>query len=147
MTDEVYNLRRDFANIAAEMQTLQQRLNALLQNINVDTFVENSAMAKAKEYFRKRRVREQMFGNIDLFADPAWDILIYLFIAGEEDRDISLSSACIAAAVPESTAIRWINVLESKKHLRRNQDPSDPQQIYVSLTPATAELVRTYFGQ
>ena len=47
-----------------------------------------------------------MFGE-GLFADPAWDIMLDLFAARIEGKDITVSSAGIAACVPPTTALRW----------------------------------------
>jgi hypothetical protein len=45
-------------------------------------------------------MREQFFGP-DLFADPAWDILLDLYAARLEQQRVAVSSLCIAAAVPQ----------------------------------------------
>lgn len=53
---------------------------------------------------RARRLREQMFSP-ELFADPAWDMLLDLYAARLERRRVSVSSLCIAAAVPRCGAL------------------------------------------
>jgi hypothetical protein len=60
-----------------------------------------------REIIKKRRLRERFFGA-ELFADPAWDILLDLKAAGLEGQNVSVSSLCIAAAVPPTTALRWV---------------------------------------
>ncbi|QJU56686.1 winged helix DNA-binding protein [Sphingomonas sp. AP4-R1] len=69
-----------------------------------------------------------------LFADPAWDMLLYLVVAEEEGRRSSISRLCRAAAVPTTTALRWIGVLESQDLVRRTPHPSDGRIFVVSLT-------------
>lgn len=145
MSNYLDNLKHEFECIGAALQAVENRVSALRKNVSVDTIDATTALDRAKLYYRKRRDREQMFGNSDLFADPAWDILIDLFIAREEGNQISVSSACIAAAVPGTTALRWINVLESRGHVIRFNDPHDARRVYLTLTPTTAERVRTYF--
>ena len=56
----------------------------------------------AREHLYMRRSREKIF-QPDLFADPAWDILLDLFICDHINRDVSVSSACLAACVPPTT--------------------------------------------
>lgn len=145
MSNYLDNLKHEFECIGAALQAVENRVSSLRKNVSVDTIDATTPLNRAKLYYRKRRDREQMFGNSDLFADPAWDILIDLFIAREEGNQISVSSACIAAAVPGTTALRWINVLESKGHVIRFNDPHDARRVYLTLSPTTAEIVRTYF--
>jgi hypothetical protein len=59
--------------------------------------------AEIRAVIRARRLRNQFFAD-ELFADPAWDMLLDLFAAGLEKRRVSVSSLCIAAAVPPTTA-------------------------------------------
>lgn len=145
MSNDLDNLKHEFECIGAALQAVENRVSALRKNASVDAVDAARPLDRAKQYYRKRREREQMFGNSDLFADPAWDILIDLYIAREEGKQISISSACIAAAVPGTTALRWIHVLESRGHVIRVNDPTDARRIYLVLSSTTAEKVRTYF--
>lgn len=92
---------------------------------------------------RARRLREQFFGP-DLFADPAWDILLDLFAARLEAQRVAVSSLCIAAAVPATTALRWIKTLTDSGLLVRAADPQDGRRVYIELSPATAEGLEAY---
>lgn len=69
-----------------------------------------------------------------LFADPAWDMLLDLFVARAEQRPVSVSSLCIAANVPASTAHRWIQALIDQEAVRRRADPVDRRRIFIEIT-------------
>ena len=69
--------------------------------------------AAVRDFIRARRLRDQFFGD-GLFADPAWDILLDLTAARIERRPVAVSSLCIAAAVPATTALRWIKHLTAE---------------------------------
>lgn len=146
MSKDIDDLKRECELIGAALQAIEKRVIALRQNVSLDRLDTSTALDRAKAYYRKRRAREHMFGNAVLFADPAWDILIDLFIASEEGRQVSVSSACIAAAVPDSTALRWVTVLENCGLIVRTNDPFDARRIFIALTSETAAKVRTYFG-
>jgi hypothetical protein len=77
-----------------------------------------------REIIKLRRMRERYFPP-DLFADPAWDILLDLKAARQEGQHVSVSSLCIAAAVPPTTALRWITAMTESGMLVRRQDPAD----------------------
>ncbi len=92
---------------------------------------------------RARRLREQFFGP-DLFADPAWDILLDLFAARLEKQRVAVSSLCIAAAVPATTALRWIKTLTDIGLLVRAADPQDGRRVYIELAPQAADGLEAY---
>ena len=90
------------------------------------------------------RGRLAHFVDADLFADPARDILLDLFVAGEEGRRISISSCCIAASVPPTTALRWIGMLKKRNLIRETVDPADGRRKWLSLTPDVHNAMRDY---
>jgi hypothetical protein len=94
---------------------------------------------------RARRLRGRYFEE-DLFADPAWDILLDLFEAELTQRRISVSSACAAAAVPATTALRWITSMVKRQLLVRRNDPLDARRVFVELAPSASLSMRRYFG-
>lgn len=93
---------------------------------------------------RARRLRERFF-PAELFADPAWDMLLDLTAARLEGRSVSVSSLCIAAAVPPTTALRWIKALTDQGMFVRVADPLDGRRIFVELDEASAHAIARYF--
>ncbi len=59
---------------------------------------------------RARRLRARYFPE-ELFADPAWDMLLDLLQAEIAHLRVPVSSLCIAAAVPATTALRWLKAM------------------------------------
>lgn len=105
----------------------------------------DSGRAKlVRRLIRKRRQREQHFPS-DLFADPAWDMMLDLYAAHYERREISVSSLCIAAAVPATTALRWIKTMVEDGRFVRVADPDDGRRIIVSLADDTRCRLDEYF--
>jgi len=86
----------------------------------------------AREHLAARRARARFFPT-ELFGEPGWDLILDLFIAGEEGKAISITSACIASGVAPTTALRWIGVLEERGMIARQPDPEDGRRMYVSL--------------
>ena len=95
---------------------------------------------------RARRLRARYFSE-DLFADPAWDVFLDLFEAELMQRRISVSSACSAAAVPATTALRWITSLVKQGLLIKSPDPFDGRRWYVELSPHMSSAMRRYFAE
>lgn len=90
-------------------------------------------LAAARRFAVARQVRDDMFG-LGMFLNPGWNILLELFIAGEEGRNVTIKSACVAACVPQSTALRHIAHLNDVRLAVRAQHPSDARSAYLKLS-------------
>ena len=60
---------------------------------------------------------------------------------------VPVSSLCIAAAVPATTALRWIKTLTDSGLLLRRADPHDGRRVFVEMAPNTSQAMRNYFGE
>lgn len=101
---------------------------------------------QVRAILRVRRLRDDLVAP-DLFADPAWDILLDLLAARLENAKVSVSSLCIAAAVPPTTALRWIRQLTDRRLLERQADPSDGRRIFITLSDAGMHAVLRWFHE
>jgi hypothetical protein len=97
-----------------------------------------------RDVIRARRMRAAHFPD-DLFADPAWDMLLDLFAAELEHRRVSVSSLCIAAAVPGTTALRWIGSMIEARLFDRYADPNDRRRAFISLSATARAGMQQYF--
>ena len=95
---------------------------------------------------RQRRLRDRYF-ETELFADPAWDILLDLTAARAEHRRVSVTSLCIAAAVPATTALRWIAQMTEMGILVREQDEEDKRRAFIALSDTAADAMARYFDE
>lgn len=95
---------------------------------------------------RARRLRARYFTD-ELFADPAWDMLLDLTQAEVAQIRVPVSSLCIAAAVPATTALRWIKTLTDSGMLLRRAHPHDGRRVFVELAPTTSVAMRSYFSE
>jgi DNA-binding MarR family transcriptional regulator len=92
----------------------------------------------ARQRYRQRRLRDRFFGA-NLFREPAWDILLDLYVAASEDKRISVSSACGAAGLPTATGLRWLAKLEKEALIKRVPAGTDGRTVYVELTEEAHE--------
>lgn len=97
-----------------------------------------------RHLIRIRRVRNQFF-NGELFADPAWDMLLDLMAAKLEQKRVAVSSLCIAADVPATTALRWIKTMADNGLFRRIADPTDGRRIFIELSETAFSAMKEYF--
>lgn len=98
-----------------------------------------------RRIYEQRRARKEFFDSASLFGEPAWDILLDLFAADLDGRDLSVTDACIGAAVPMTTALRWTLILERQGLVRREGDPRDARRVFLRLSPHGRQVMTAYF--
>jgi DNA-binding MarR family transcriptional regulator len=99
-----------------------------------------------RKVIRARRLRSRYFAE-DLFADPAWDMLLDLLQAEIAQLRVPVSSLCIAAAVPATTALRWLKTMTEQGLFLRRADPHDGRRVFVELAPTASQAMRRYFAE
>ena len=99
-----------------------------------------------RDVIRARRLRARFFDE-ELFADPAWDMLLDLLQAEIAQHRVPVSSLCIAAAVPATTALRWIKTMTDNGLFNRRADPHDGRRVFIELAPAASLAMRRYFAE
>jgi len=109
-----------------------------------DRMLDRQRAKAVRRMLRQRRMREQYF-PADLFADPAWDMLLDLYAARLERQPVSVSSLCIAAAVPATTALRWIKTMTDAGLFLREDDPHDGRRIFIALAEGACDALGRYF--
>jgi predicted transcriptional regulator len=143
--DQLNDLRREMAVIAGVVQKIYDLM--ISKNFEIDSNPEpktenkSSSVSKPDEVLA-RFARKLSLGRRDrdnavaagLFHDPAWDILLDVFIAHAQGKSISITSASLSSNVSESTAIRWIWALEKSGLLKREPDRIDKRRTFVLLT-------------
>jgi DNA-binding MarR family transcriptional regulator len=109
-----------------------------------ERMLDRQRAKQVRRMLRQRRMREQYF-PADLFADPAWDMLLDLYAARLERQPVSVSSLCIAAAVPATTALRWIKTMTDAGLFVREADPHDGRRIFIALAEGACDALARYF--
>lgn len=104
---------------------------------------QTSGPPHVRDLIQQRRLRDGFFAP-GLFSDPAWDILLDLTAARLDGDSVSMTSACIAAAVPTTTALRWVGVLVAAGLVERYPDRRDKRRVNVRLTDSGWEAMAAY---
>lgn len=89
--------------------------------------------AMARALLRARARRTDLLG-VELFRDPAWDILLDLYAHGGEEG-MMISALCHAAGVPPTTALRYVHKLVEAGALVSEDHPQDQRRTMVRLAP------------
>ena len=159
IADEVSRLSRSLSRLVAGSVTpldtaTETDENGRVKGVRLDFLADPMASpaipaidsSEVRTMLRLRRMRNNYFSS-ELFADPAWDMLLDLTAAQLEGEKVAVSSLCIAAAVPATTALRWIKTMCDAKLFERHADPLDGRRIFIALSPGASHAMLTYLGE
>jgi DNA-binding MarR family transcriptional regulator len=93
-----------------------------------------------------RRLREAALGAV-LFSDPAWDLLLHLYVDTAAGRQVAVSGLCQSARVRPTTGLRWINLLVDAGLLVKADDPGDARRVFVAFAPGTEESMHVLLAR
>jgi len=92
------------------------------------------ARAEAASRYLKLRSQRDMIAGPSLLSDPAWDMLLDLFVGHITGRDVSVTSACVASRRPATTSLRYIDRMMKQGLIHREKDPKDHRKVYLRMT-------------
>lgn len=144
LADEVGRIARTLAILSASAPLSDGGVNDLRPGFGDEPeMTDNANLAREiRAMLRLRRLRDRFFDS-SLFADPAWDMLLDLMAARLERVQVAVSSLCIAACVPPTTALRWIKLMTESGLFERVSDPIDGRRVYIRLSDsAFASMTR-----
>ena len=128
-----------FVNLLSRLISTSSQAKEGLRNIP-----ERNLTVDAENMYRLRRRRDALmtarFGS-DIFADPAWDMILDLYIHNSKNQDISVTSVCAASMVPITTALRYITVLSDRGLVERSKNPKDGRSYLLRLSPDAIKIV------
>ena len=139
LADEVGRIARTLASMSASAHLPNGALADMRHQFFAETesFLDMPTAHDVRAMIRLRRLRDRFF-DTSLFADPAWDMLLDLMAARLERVQVAVSSLCIAAHVPPTTALRWIKLMTDNGLFERVADPGDGRRIFIRLSDAAA---------
>lgn len=118
------------------------------------TFIERAVTSRVPATPKRRTVgefagkllhlrgkRNRMIGA-DLMRDPAWDIMLGLVAADEQQRETCTKVLCHDAGLPTTTALRHLDRMEAAALIERRTHHDDNRQTLVSMTGTRADEIR-----
>jgi len=80
------------------------------------------------------RANTAKFFPRDVFRDSAWDMMLELFIAEQQNRPLCVKELILVSGESSTSALRRIDRLEGAGLIRRRTDPADHRRLAVTLT-------------
>ena len=92
-----------------------------------------------------RRARAAFF-RPSILGEPAWNMLLDLFVHHNAGRSVSVTSATIASDAPQATALRYVALMQSEGLIERCSSTTDRRVCYLRLTQEGYRRIGTWLS-
>ena len=142
LRERLRQLSRELEEIASEQEfAAPRRQHRVVPGEDIKT---EWWMEQVDHLYASRRLRERYLPP-SFFGEPAWDILLELFMLDLRGRNASVKTICHASAVAPTTALRWIDILSQHGLIGRvPTPPGDMRMTWWTLTAAGDHAIRNY---
>lgn len=94
---------------------------------------------------KNKELRKNLLPDI-MSGDPAWEMLVELYLARLESRKVATKELGIVAAVPPTTGLRWIAHLQ-KTDLIVRESGEDKRRSHFALTELGLFKIESYLSK
>jgi DNA-binding MarR family transcriptional regulator len=139
VSDAVRLLRRLLGDRqkAAVFDELRQQPPRLVQDVH-----RFSLINRARQELHDRRRREKIF-SLPMFREPAWEMLLLLYL---EERRFTIASLATASRAKATTALRWIDHLIADELVVRTDHPTDARAVHLAISDKGRQALDLYFS-
>lgn len=106
----------------------------------------NPRMLIAKWIYSSRQDRPGV-NDTRLFGEPAWDIVLDIYIHQAKGRSTSITAACIGSHAPATTALRYIDLLCELDWVEKIPDDNDRRRSLLALTASAKAQMDGYLDR
>ena len=99
----------------------------------------------ARKIYERRQRRIASFGS-QMFGEPAWEMLLLLYLGEGCERQSQTGLADLSGAA-RSTAMRWIDHLVRRGLANREDHPTDKRRNFISLSEKGRQLLELYLSE
>ena len=107
-----------------------------------DGTVSTIRLSAARRILYGRRIRAQMFEPA-MFGEPAWDMLLTLYVHEAAGHRPTRANLAQSAEVPPSAAVRWQDYLERQELIELTHGATDGP-LHLRLTPKARDKLNDY---
>lgn len=133
------------ASLIEISRVLEETARLVRQHARADIHVPSESateLSQVRAIIAARRLRRQYLGK-DV-NDATWAMMLELFAARLEGRRVHQTMLCVAAAVPQSTALRVTGKMLEAGIFLASSDPDDNRLLILGLSDGAAERIGSY---
>ena len=109
------------------------------------TVTPQTLATSAREQLVERRRRRKHFPQ-DMFGEPAWEILLLLYVQ-KDGRRFTVTALAQALDLPQNSTGRWLRYLETAGLALRTPHKLDQRSIIAEVSQEGIRAVEAYFGE
>jgi DNA-binding MarR family transcriptional regulator len=100
----------------------------------------------AEAILEDRRRRGLLF-NPAMFGEPAWELLLTLFVMDQHGPRLTIGRLAQLAGTKLTTALRWLEYLEDQEFISREEHPGDARTSFVKLNDKARKALILYLSE
>jgi DNA-binding MarR family transcriptional regulator len=100
-------------------------------------------VGRARSIFGGRQLRSSYF-NRSIFGEPAWDVLLVLYIMDASDARQTIGKLADWISIPPTTVLRWVGYLEKERLVERVPHPTDRRVVFIRLVEKGRSALEDY---
>jgi len=81
-----------------------------------------------------------------MFGEPAWDLLLAIYISEQQGGVQSVASLTRFSGAPPTTVFRWLDYLQTRGWIERDKDDSR-RKVTVEITREAREALEAYLAE
>lgn len=113
--------------------TLVRSGHQMPSDASADPCPRDELVSRARTMLQARRLRARHFNRV-MFAEPAWDILLLLYLADSSEGRQTIGQLAELVETPLTTVLRWVGYLEKEHLVERRDHPTDRRIVFIRLT-------------
>jgi len=136
----------DFPIRAERVDPIDRQTRKLIEDAERAVAMHHADLTEfARQILAGRKQRERFFDPV-LFSNPAWDILLNLYLADADGQSVDLFESCGPSAVPHGVALRWLAYLKQEEMVIEIPDPAQTGRTVIQLSEQTRLTISAYLG-
>ena len=143
--ESVVELIKDLtAKLSAVAEEFNGRVAHAAEQAPADEGPSEAALVDhASMVLEERRTRRHFLPG-ELFHEPAWDMLLALFVSRDARLPMNIKALVSMSDAPVTTSQRWIEHLHKLKLIDRVIDPTDRRRVEISLSHTGDQAMKAY---
>jgi len=127
--------------LRTQVQIAREALDQIEQALQAEAAGAVAPLHTARDFIRLRLKRDASFPG-GMFGDPRWDLLLVLFVAYEEGREVRQIEVFKEAGVAHTTGVRALREMEEVGLVVCRASETVKRKLIVSLSPEGLERMR-----
>lgn len=137
---------RQLSCLQAQACRLAAAIEAAAEDDEAQLCGARSCTEETVRTIQQARLDRIRFFPPQLFADPAWDMLLELYAAQLAELEVSVAGLCIASNAPAPVALECLADLEREGLVTRCPDPLEERRFSLALTERATRAFTEYFA-